>query len=67
MALKANLEKHPTDRDTLAALIAFNQDAGDFDAALQYAKRLKEIEPADPNLARLIEELRTHASKPAAK
>jgi len=67
VALKANLEKHPADRDTLAALIALNQDAGDFDAALRYAERLKEIEPADPNLARLIEELRTHSSKPAAK
>jgi Flp pilus assembly protein TadD len=67
VALKDNLEKHPADRDTLAALIAFNQDAGDFDAALRYAERLKEIEPADPNLARLIEELRTHSSKPAAK
>jgi Flp pilus assembly protein TadD len=64
-ALKVNLEKHPADQETLMALVAFNRDADDFDAALQYAERLEKIEPSDPDLARLIEDLRKRAIKPA--
>jgi predicted CXXCH cytochrome family protein len=61
--LTDNLARHPKDRDTLAALIGFSRDQGDTTAALQYAERLAQIEPSDPSLAKLIEDLRSQASQ----
>jgi hypothetical protein len=66
-ALKANLVKHSADRDTLLALLAFSRDAGDIDGAIDYAERLAKLEPTDSNLPHLIEDLRSHATKPAGK
>jgi predicted CXXCH cytochrome family protein len=63
-ALRDNLARHPADRDTLLALVSFNRDAGDIVAALAYAEQLNRIAPADPNLTRLIQDLRTRAKKP---
>jgi predicted CXXCH cytochrome family protein len=65
-ALRGNLARHPADRDTLLALVSFNRDAGDIVAALAYAEQLNRIAPADPNLTRLIQDLRTRATKPDA-
>jgi predicted CXXCH cytochrome family protein len=62
--LKDNLARHPADRDTLLALVAFNRDAGDVAAALGYAEQLNKIAPGDPNLARLMQDLRDRATKP---
>ena len=62
--LKANLARHPDDRDTLLALVAFNRDAGDIGSALRYAEQLTRIAPADPNLTRLVQELQNRARKP---
>jgi tetratricopeptide (TPR) repeat protein len=62
--LKANLARHPDDRDTLLALVAFNRDAGDIGSALGYAEQLTRIAPADPNLTRLVQELQNRAKKP---
>ena len=62
--LKANLARHPDDRDTLLALVTFNRDAGDIVSALGYAEQLTRIAPADPNLARLVQDLRSRAKKP---
>ena len=53
----------PDDRDALMALISFSREAGDAGNALAYATRLEQISP-DPQLARLIEELRGQATKP---
>ncbi|MBK1717745.1 tetratricopeptide repeat protein [Thiocystis violacea] len=39
--LRAALERHPDDRDILVALVTFNQEAGDQEAASEYARRLK--------------------------
>jgi predicted CXXCH cytochrome family protein len=64
--LKDNVARHPADRDTLLALVSFNRDAGDIVAALAYAEQLSRIAPADPNLTRLIQDLRTRAKKPDA-
>ena len=61
--LKEALAKHPNDRDTLMALINFSREAGDINGALEYAERLARISP-NPELARLIEELRRQATKP---
>ncbi len=56
--LKENLDRHPDDRDTLAALATFSRDSGDISAALEYLERLSRITPNDRNLARLTDELR---------
>jgi Flp pilus assembly protein TadD len=64
--LKKTLAKHPNDRDTLMALMSFSRDAGDAHNALAYATRLEQISP-DPELTRMIEELRRQATNPNTK
>jgi len=59
--LKDSLDRHPGDRDTLAALISFSRDAGDPATALEYAQRLARMTPDDRSLAALIEQLRAAA------
>ena len=59
--LKKSLARHPDDRDTLLALIAFNRDAGDIVSALRYAEQLNSLTPDDINLTRLIQDLRNKA------
>jgi predicted CXXCH cytochrome family protein len=63
-ALKKSVARHPDDRDTLLALVAFNRDAGDIVSALGYAEQLNGLAPDDPNLTRLIQDLRNKAKKP---
>jgi predicted CXXCH cytochrome family protein len=63
-ALKDSLARHPRDRDTLLALISFSREAGDPEAALQYAEQLARIAPADQNISKLIQDLRQQAKKP---
>jgi predicted CXXCH cytochrome family protein len=62
--LKENLTRHAGDRDTLLALINFSREAGDIDAALEYAKQLAQIEPTNQDLAKLVQELRRQSEKP---
>ncbi|MFO1153695.1 MAG: multiheme c-type cytochrome [Rhodospirillales bacterium] len=45
-ALEASHSRHPTDRDTLYALVTISRDAGRADAALAWAKKLAAIDPA---------------------
>jgi tetratricopeptide (TPR) repeat protein len=61
--LKETLAKHPNDRDTLMALISFSREAGSLNSSLEYAERLARVSP-NPELARLIEELRRQTMKP---
>ncbi|HVM79629.1 MAG TPA: tetratricopeptide repeat protein [Stellaceae bacterium] len=56
--LEASLARHPSDRATLQALVAFNRDIGDAKSALAYAERLAQILPDDRDLAALIESLK---------
>ncbi|MGE0039147.1 MAG: tetratricopeptide repeat protein [Xanthobacteraceae bacterium] len=63
--LKESLARHPSDRDTLLALISFSREAGDFPTALEYAEQLARLTPNDPNLATLIESLRGQIKKRA--
>ena len=65
--LKQSLERHPGDRDTLQALMTFTRDSGDLSSALGYAERLARIEPADRNLAAIVEDLRRQLNKPDAQ
>ncbi|MCP4382964.1 MAG: tetratricopeptide repeat protein [Hyphomicrobiales bacterium] len=50
--------EHPGNREILLALVAFNRDAGDIASALQYAEQLLELSPDDPQISRLVDELR---------
>ncbi|WP_242476896.1 tetratricopeptide repeat protein [Halochromatium glycolicum] len=52
----AHLEA-PADRDTLVALMTISRDAGDRPAAIEFARRLKQRWPDDPQMEALISEL----------
>jgi predicted CXXCH cytochrome family protein len=55
--LKDILQRHPSDRQTLAALISFERQSGDIASALDYAQRLQRLQPSDSGLAELIDAL----------
>ena len=59
--LAENHARHPVDRDTLAALVSANRDAGDRGAALRYAEELARLTPGDPAMAHLLDDLRRSA------
>ena len=48
--LEGSIKAHPYDRDSLAALVNFLEQAGDPDKALTYARRLEELEPNNPEV-----------------
>jgi hypothetical protein len=56
--LKANLARHPDDRESLSALVSFSRDSGNIAAALEYAERLSRLLPNDRELTRLTDDLR---------
>lgn len=56
--LKDNVGKHPSDRDSLLALVAFNRDAGNLASALEYAQRLAQLAPDDRQISELIDSLK---------
>jgi tetratricopeptide (TPR) repeat protein len=56
-ALESALGRHPDDRDLLFALTTINRDAGQRGAALAYARRLAERDPADAEAQQLLREL----------
>ena len=55
--LASSLKAHPYDRDSLSALVTFLEQSGDPTKALTYAKRLDELEPGNPEVHRMLEEL----------
>lgn len=56
--LKEANARHPNDREVLYALVYFNRDRGNINAARQYAERLIELSPSDSDARRLLDELR---------
>jgi predicted CXXCH cytochrome family protein len=62
--LEQNLGRHPRDRDTLATLISFHREIGEVASALAYAEQLALIVPEDPQVTRLLQELRRQAQTP---
>ena len=64
---KKILSEHPDDRDTIQAIMAFARDAGDVATALEYAKKLAQLAPNDPNVKALVESLQSKADSPAAR
>ena len=55
--LETVLAKYPNDRDTLMALVAFQRDAGQLDAARDYARRLAALEPDNPEVRALLRQV----------
>jgi tetratricopeptide (TPR) repeat protein len=52
------LGRHPYDRDSLAAGVAFHREAGDLRAALRFAEQLAALDPEDPEVLAAVTELR---------
>jgi predicted CXXCH cytochrome family protein len=61
--LKKNLTTHPNDRDTLSALLNYSRGSGDISAALSYANQLAKLNPNDPRVNALIENLKRQLEK----
>ena len=55
--LEAVLQRHPNDRDSLLALAAFQRAAGNPDAARNAARRLATLEPDNPEVRALLQQL----------
>jgi tetratricopeptide (TPR) repeat protein len=55
--LTRSIDAHPYDRDSLAALVIFLEQAGDPAKALVYARRLEDLEPGSPEVHRMLIEL----------
>ena len=55
--LENALKRHPYDRDMLLTLALFQRDGGNRADALRYAQRLAELEPDNPQVARVVSEL----------
>src|SRR3989442_344720 len=62
-ALVRVLSRHPYDRDTLAALIAYSREQGNPGQALAYARRLAELEPANTEVRQLVQRLESEARR----
>jgi predicted CXXCH cytochrome family protein len=56
-ALENSVKAHPYDRDSLAALVTFLEQAGDPTKALTYARRLEELEPGNPQVREMLKNL----------
>jgi tetratricopeptide (TPR) repeat protein len=50
-------QRHPADRDILAALVEYYRQAGDRQAAIAWARKLVEVSPGDVQARRLLESL----------
>jgi Flp pilus assembly protein TadD len=56
--LEKTHKQHPTDRNVLLGLIAFERDSGDVAAALSHAQELAALEPGNPQIPALVNDLR---------
>jgi Flp pilus assembly protein TadD len=57
VVLHAAHERHPGDPDLLVALATISRDAGSLDAAVDYAAKLVDLAPGNPQARLLLEEL----------
>jgi tetratricopeptide (TPR) repeat protein len=55
--LEDGLERFPAEPDLLAAAATFSREAGELQRAIAYARRLVDLDPADPRAAALLQEL----------
>ena len=49
--------RHPGDRDILLALTTISRDRGAIDAALEFGRRLQSLDPTNPQVAQLVEQV----------
>ena len=56
--LERTHKQHPTDRNVLLGLIAFERDSGDVAAAINHAQELAALEPQNPQVRALLNDLR---------
>jgi predicted CXXCH cytochrome family protein len=56
-------ERHPTERALLTALVDFNQQAGDRNAARRWGRELAALTPSDADARQLLEELEKGPAK----
>jgi Flp pilus assembly protein TadD len=56
--LERTHKQHPTDRNILLGLIAFERDRGDVAAAITHAQELAALEPQNPQVRALLNDLR---------
>jgi Flp pilus assembly protein TadD len=56
--LERTHKQHPTDRNILLGLIAFERDSGDVAAAITRAQELAALEPQNPQVRALLNDLR---------
>ena len=61
--LERSLGRHPYDRDTLSALVAFTREDGGPRRALDYARRLAALEPGNAEAQQLVNHLEAEASR----
>ena len=61
--LERGLLRHPYDRDTLSALVAFTREQSGPRQALVYARRLAELEPTNPEVRQLVQRLEAEAPR----
>jgi Flp pilus assembly protein TadD len=61
--LENSVKAHPYDRESLAALVTFLEQSGAPSRALTYARRLDELEPGNPEVQRMLEELNKHQTR----
>ena len=54
---------HPADRNVLMGLIAFERDGGDVAAALTHAQELATLEPRNPQVRTLLDDLRRRVGR----
>ena len=60
--LTASIKMHPYDRNSLATIVTFLKQAQEPIQALSYAKRLKTLEPNNPEVRQMLKELNAQAS-----
>lgn len=56
-------QRHPYDRELLLALVTISRDRGEFDSAIQYAKKLVALSPDDPAAQQLLKQLESQRAK----
>jgi hypothetical protein len=55
--LERTYKAHDGDRDVLSALVAYTREAGKLDVALDYARKLALLAPADAEVRALVAQL----------
>ena len=56
--LERTHKKHPTDRNVLVDLVTLERDRGDLTAAITHAQELNALEPGNPQIRALVDDLR---------